>query len=88
MTDSEITYARAGGPPDDWPGLTIWDLETGLEVKDVTAVNTAEGWVDVLDRNAAGEFYTAPPDHDRVAVTRLSGRFDIRRPATDAREGG
>ncbi len=73
-----ITYAKSGGPPGDWHGLLVIDLETGAEVDDVHEVNAAEGWVIRAERNDAGQLFLRD---DAVAMERLEGRFEIRRPA-------
>jgi len=75
----EITYAKVNGPPDDWYGLRIFDLNSGAEVGEVIEVNTAEGWL-----------VCYAPDDDGVLrvdqatgtakTKRIEGRFEIRRP--------
>lgn len=42
--DAGITYAKAGGPPDNWLYLRVEDVDTGLIIPEVIEVNTAEGW--------------------------------------------
>lgn len=80
MTEA-LTYAVVGGPPDDWNGLTIFDLDTWKEVKEVIEANTVEGWLVRLRRNDDGQFFIDPEHSDEVAKERLTGRFEIRRPA-------
>lgn len=74
----QLTCAKAGGPPDDWFGLRIFDLSTGQEVLDVLEVNTAEGWVVRARRNAAGDVFA--DEGGQVATERLTGGFVIRLP--------
>jgi len=80
-TAGPITYAKAGGPPDNWRGLKIYDLDTGKEVWDVEEVSAVEGWLIRMKRNEKGEIFIDPANGDEVAVERLEGRFEIRRPA-------
>lgn len=76
-----ITYAKSGGPPDDWCDLRIFDMESGREVKDVYEVNVTEGWLLRYQTNERGMYFTDPANPGHVAVERLTGRFEIRRPA-------
>lgn len=62
----EVTYARVGGPPDDWTDFQVRDLKTG-DLVPAVEVNTAEGWA--IIRNADG---TLPEG-------RTFGRFAIER---------
>jgi hypothetical protein len=71
-----ITYAKAGEAPADRGDLHVFDLSTGAEVKDVSEVNAAEGWLIRAKRNAEGELFL---DGDEVARERIVGRFEIRR---------
>lgn len=75
MSATEVTYAKAGGPPDDWRGLAIIDLDTGQEVLDVTEVDTVAGWLVSYKRNAEGSYYL---DGDQIARQRIEGRYQIR----------
>lgn len=78
----QITYAKVGGPPDDWCGLRVFDRDSGAEVLDVLEANAAEGWLIRLARDEAGEFYAVGQGGDaEAAVERLEGRFEIRRPS-------
>ena len=78
----KLTYAKVDGPPDDWFGLLVVDLATGTEVADVYEVNSTEGWLIRAARNAAGELYTVGEGNDAgVAMERVEGQFEIRRPA-------
>lgn len=72
-----ITYAKAGGPPDDWQGLRVLDLETGDEVDRVEEVNAAEGWLIRAKLNAEGMVYSDPDRPDEIARERLTGRFAL-----------
>lgn len=40
-----IIYARVGGPPDDWVGLEIIDLDADSPVSNVIEVDTRAGFV-------------------------------------------
>ncbi len=77
MAAAPITYARVYGPPADWRGLKVYDLNTGQEVKGVVEVNTVEGWVRRYReyvpgfRDARGRFSRQPLQE------RLTGRFEI-----------
>lgn len=42
---SDITYAKVGGPPEDWSKLQVRDRATGEIVDKVVEVNSAEGWL-------------------------------------------
>lgn len=68
MSD-EITYAMVGGPPDNWKGITIIDLDTGLEACDVIEVDAGDGWLIRAARDGRGLIY---------AEEKLNGRFEIR----------
>lgn len=74
-----ITYAVVGGPPADWQGLKIIDLDTGDEVRDVVEVNTTAGWLIRAKRDASGSLMSHP-QKDEVERERLTGRFEIRQP--------
>lgn len=76
-----LTYACVGGPPDDWHGLDIIDLDTGKGVFGVVEVNSAEGWLIRLKTDGAGKFFVDPEYPDEVAKERVEGRFEIRQPA-------
>lgn len=74
MTEATApTYARAGGPPDNWQELTIWDRATGLEVEWVVEVNAAEGWAIVYETPGRDD-----PETNTLARKRISGDFEIR----------
>lgn len=85
-----ITYAKVHGPPDNWYGLEIIDLETGLKVSNVVKVDTAAGWVERLTGNviydevdvttAADEYRRFARGSATLERERLRGRFEIRRP--------
>lgn len=69
----EITYARVGGPPADWKGLEVRDLDTGELRTDVVEVNSAEGWC-VIYRLDQWQ-----PWMDQIPQERIEGRFRIER---------
>ncbi len=83
MADEPLTYAKAGGPPDNWRGITVIDLETDLPVCAVIEVDTLAGFVikqavgddgqPIIDWNA--------PGGAAIVAERIEGRFEIRRPS-------
>lgn len=74
-----VTYSVFGGPPDDWRGLRVYDLETGNEVGEVLEVNVTEGWLVRYARNVEGSLML---DFDGDLVTeKLTGKFFAGRPA-------
>lgn len=74
---SQITYAKAGGPPTYWRGLKVFDLETGQEVTKVVEVNAAEGWLFRLREDERGRMFEDPDNPGHAAQERLSGHFKI-----------
>lgn len=78
---TELTYAIVGGPPHDWCGLLIRDLETNALVQRVVEVNTAEGWLIRYKTDDKGQIYVDPAQPDEAARERIEGRFRIERPA-------
>lgn len=82
MTAQPITYAVVGGPPANWIGLRIIDLETGEEVDKVVEVDTRAGWV-VRLASVNGEVLV---DYRRNRIFReaIFGSFEIRPPAAEA----
>jgi hypothetical protein len=77
--EEPITYAVVGGPPADWYGLRIFDLDSGAEVTKVVEVNATEGWVIRNKEDAQGYAYLDEDTGD-IARERVTGRFEIRRP--------
>lgn len=74
-----ITYAVVDGPPRDWRGLRIFDLDTGTEIKEVLEADTVNGWVVRYVTDAQGRI--VPNQHgDRAKTEIIRGRFEIRRP--------
>lgn len=72
-----LTYAKVGGPPDDWNGLRIYKVKTGEEIKEVVEVNTAENWLRRLKTDSEGK----PIAKDgQLVVERIRGLFVIKRP--------
>lgn len=80
MAPEPLTYARAGGPPDDWCGLEIWNQQTGCQVLYVVEVDAAAGWVKHYVRGADGGFELTP-DGEAILIKTIHGRFEIRRSA-------
>jgi hypothetical protein len=58
-----ITYAKVGGPPQDWHKLQVRDLDSGDLVRAVE-VNTEEGWALVWKKGS-------------TETERRTGRFAI-----------
>lgn len=78
MTDKPITYAVVGGPPDNWLGLRVFDIDTGLEIDEVIECNTVEGWLVRYKPGEDGLIYTVGEGDDAEAASeRLEGRFLI-----------
>lgn len=73
MSD-EITYAKVGGPPDDWANLIVTDLDTGKEAGRVIEVNTVEGWI-----KRWPDSIPAGLRHRDWPVETIQGRFSITR---------
>lgn len=61
-----ITFARAGGPPDNWCFLDVFDGEVALEL--VREVDTARGYALVHYRDDAGQLVLAG---DEPALRRI-----------------
>lgn len=61
-----LTYAKVGGPPDDWAKLQVRDRKTG-DLVEAVEVNTAQGWA--IIRNPDGS----------LPEGRTFGRFAIER---------
>lgn len=71
-----ITYAKVGGPPDDWGTYQVRDLDDpdGHRLVDgVVEANTEEGWIVVQRRDLFEEGMDAIPTEKRT------GRFVIER---------
>lgn len=69
-----VTYAKAGGPPDNWCGLLVLDRDSGEYVGEVCECDTEGGWLVRYKTDAQGNFYL---DGDEVARERLTGRFAL-----------
>lgn len=72
MTD-QITYAKVGGPPDDWERLQVRDTESGALVDSVIEVNTEEGWALISRRDRWR------PGMEDIPTEKLIGNFAIER---------
>lgn len=68
----EITYAKAGGPPDNWLDLMVIDFDTGEMLDFVVEVNTVEGWADCYDKTE--QIYQSPNGYE---IKRVHGNFKI-----------
>jgi hypothetical protein len=75
-----ITYAKAGGPPDDWHGVRIFWRETGHELHHVVEVNAEQSWAIVNRLDEAGLPFLDPATGEIARVT-VYGALEIRRPA-------
>lgn len=78
MAVEKLTYAKAGGPPDDWRMWRVFDLATGLEVMAVIEVNITEKWCRAHKLNDLGMPYR-DRGGDHFAEHTLVGRFELRR---------
>lgn len=83
----QLTYAKAGGPPDDWTDLRVIDETTGLEVPNVIEVNTRTGFIVYDVAVDGGEFIHEDEQTGRLSrvvgyerrVCLCGGRFRIER---------
>lgn len=81
MAAEELTYAKVGGPPEEWMGLKVLDVTTGQELRDVLEVNTVEGWCVTLQRDARDHLVVAWIDGTpEPAQVRIEGVFKIIQP--------
>jgi len=71
-----VTYARAGGPPDDWQGLRVFKVKTGEEVLEVVEVSTKDNWLKRLVTDREGKPIVK---NGELVVERIRGLFEIRR---------
>lgn len=74
---TEITYAKAHGPPDNWAELEVVDLKTGEVIPKILMVDTEKGLALITAEDGLGRFRY--PDGHSVNCTRIEGRFMIRR---------
>lgn len=74
---AEVTYAKVGGPPEDWQSLEVRDLDTGQLRHDVIEVNTEEGWALVY---RTSKFKLGM---DEIPQERIIGRFQIERKGSE-----
>jgi len=72
-----ITYAKVGGPPDNWWELRVLDLDTGKFITEVIEVNTAEGWLVRYKTDENGQPIISGLNWARE---RVEGNFEIRAP--------
>lgn len=71
-----ITYARAGGPPDNWMGLRVFNIDTGKEMLNVHEVDAEAGWLVqyvVVDEKAG----TLMAVEGQLVLERVDGNFRI-----------
>ncbi|NIJ40369.1 hypothetical protein FHS78_000639 [Parvibaculum indicum] len=76
MTD--ITYAKAGGPPEDWTNIEVVDIQTGNVIDYVVEVDTIAGWLRKYKTDENGKLALLP-DGKTPQIEALCGRFAIRR---------
>jgi hypothetical protein len=69
MTAASITFAKVGGPPNDWRNLQIFDGDE--KVADCIEVNTVAGYALVHARDAQARFEL---DGEKLAVRRLESK--------------
>lgn len=72
---AKIRHAKAGGPPDNWEGLQVRDLDSGELVTDVVEVWSDRGIVHRFTGAIAG---------GNFEIERVRGRFAIEEVAADA----
>lgn len=76
MDGAPLTYAKAGGPPDNWMAIRVRDLDSGALVTLVTEVNTEEGWLTRYLSDAQGN-PLRDETGEALKVERVTGRFGI-----------
>lgn len=76
----DITFAKVGGPPADWMGVRVFNVETGVEMKNIVEVDTVEGYV-LRHRVDAQGLLIIEAGSARVSVERVNGAFRIERAA-------
>ena len=69
-----VTYVRAGGPPDNWAHLRIFDIDNRQWVVGASAANSEEGWIE-LPMVRLGEPVIGLDGN--VIVERRRGHFEI-----------
>lgn len=72
----EYTYARVGGPPEEWRSLQVIDEVTGQIVSGVVEVDCKEGW---LRRYVSLEQLSFYFSTQRIEVEHIVGKFRIER---------
>lgn len=72
---SQLTYAKALGPPDDWENLKIVHAD-GTEDRDVIEANSEEGWLIRYRRDADGKLIVSG---DECLTERIECSFTIER---------
>lgn len=73
-----LPHAKVGGPPDDWHGVRVVDLDAGQEVTEVIECNAAEGWLVRAASDANGCFVLdGEGDETHIRYERVVGRFLI-----------
>lgn len=73
--NQQITYAKAGGPPDDWHDLRIIHAD-GTDDTYVVEANSAEGWLIRYRRDGTGKPIV---ENGELLTERLDCAFTIER---------
>lgn len=71
---SDITYAKAGETPANWPELTVFNVDTGEEITTCVEINTIEGWMIRFMRHENGSMVI---EDGRLKEERIEGNFRI-----------
>lgn len=72
--ESPLSWAKVGGPPENWQQIDVIDLATGERLRDVIEVNTTGGWA-IVHRMVDGKPVLGGVD---LATDRIEGRFELR----------
>lgn len=70
---------KVGGPPENWNGLQVIDVATGLEVPRVFECDTDEGWCRKAKLDANGKLIKIIVDGEQTGVEEetIQGNFKI-----------
>ena len=71
---TQLTYAKTGGPPDNWKNLQVIDA-SGNALPNIVEVNIAEDWAIVLDLTAKPVWIS--PEKKVAAKKKIKGKFRI-----------
>ena len=73
-----LTYAKAGGPPDNWVNLEVLGPDGVTQMRDVIEVDAKEGWCIRLARGPGGKLLVKD---GALVPERIEGEFVIREAA-------